>query len=98
MIPLKSMAAFTGAGIISAMASSHCCITPVVALLAGSSSLAANSAWIGQARPYLIGLSITVLAFAWHLKLNTAKTNDMDCNCETAKKLPFFNQKHCLAS
>lgn len=96
MISLKSSNSFTSAGVLSAIAASLCCITPVIALLAGSSSIAANFSWIEPARPYLIGLSIAVLAFAWYVKLKPAKTADMDCNCETAKKALFFQSKRFL--
>src|SRR5436190_9540449 len=91
----KSSAAVSGAGVLSAIAASLCCITPVIALLAGSSSIAANFSWIEPARPYLIGLSIAVLAFAWYVKLKLSKTNDMDC-CETPKKAPFLQSKTFL--
>jgi copper chaperone CopZ len=96
MISLKSTGTFTSAGVLSAIAASLCCITPVIALLAGSSSIAANFSWIEPARPYLIGLSIAVLAFAWYLKLKPAKTNNMDCNCETTKKASFLQSKTFL--
>jgi copper chaperone CopZ len=96
MISLKSSNTFTSAGVVSAIAASLCCITPVIALLAGSSSIAANFSWIEPARPYLIGLSIAVLAFAWYVKLKPAKTNDMDCNCETTKKASFIQSKTFL--
>lgn len=96
MIRIKSPGTFTGAGVFTAIAASLCCITPVIALLAGSSSIAANFSWIEPARPYLIGLSIAVLAFAWCLKLIPAKTNDLDCNCETTKKVSFLQSKFFL--
>lgn len=96
MISIKSSGTFTSAGVLSAIAASLCCITPVIALLAGSSSIAANFSWIEPARPYLIGLSIIVLAFAWYLKLKPTTTNDMDCNCETAKKPSFLQSKTFL--
>jgi mercuric ion transport protein len=97
MISIRSTGTFTGAGILSAIAASLCCITPVIALLAGSSSIAANFAWIEPARPYLIGLSIAVLALAWYLKLKPVKTNNMDCNCETTKKASFLQSKTFLS-
>ena len=96
MISIKSTGSFTFAGALTAIAASLCCITPFIALLAGSSSIAANFSWIEPARPYLIGLSVAVLAFAWYLKLKPAKTNDMDCNCETTKKTSFFQSKTFL--
>ncbi|WP_295235000.1 mercuric transport protein MerTP [Sediminibacterium sp.] len=97
MISTKSSGTFTGAGVLTAIAASLCCITPVIALLAGSSSIAANFSWIEPARPYLIGLSIAVLAFAWYLKLKPTKANDMDCNCETTKKASFLQSKTFLS-
>lgn len=97
MISIKSSGTYTSAGLLSAFAASLCCITPVIALLAGSSSIAANFSWIEPARPYLLGLSIAVLAFAWYVKLKPAKTNDIDCNCETTKKAPFLQSKTSLS-
>ncbi|MBI4947652.1 mercuric transport protein MerTP [Lacibacter sp. MH-610] len=96
MISIKSSGTFTGAGVLTAIAASLCCITPVIALLAGSSSIAANFSWIEPARPYLIGLSVAVLALAWYLKLKPAKANDIDCNCETTKKASFLQSKNFL--
>ncbi len=96
MISIKSPNTYTSAGVLSAFAASLCCITPVVAFLAGSSSIAANFSWIEPARPYLIGLSIAVLAFAWYVKLKPIKTTDMDCNCETTKKASFLQTKTFL--
>ena len=97
MISLKLSGTFTGAGILSAIAASLCCITPVIALLAGSSSIAANFSWIEPARPYLMGLSIAVLAFAWYHKLKPAATKGIDCNCDTTKKTSFLQSKSFLA-
>ncbi len=96
MTCIKSSGAFTGAGVLSAVAASLCCITPVIALIAGSSSVAANFFWLEPARPYLIGLSATVLAFAWYVKLKPAKPTDIDCNCETSPKVSFLQSKTFL--
>ena len=98
MISLKSSGTLTSAGVLSAIAASLCCITPVVALLAGSSSIAANFSWIEPARPYFLGLSIAVLAFAWYVKLKPAKRTDVDCNCETRNKSSFFQSKTFLGA
>lgn len=96
MIRLKSAGTFSSAGVLSAIAASLCCITPVIALIAGGSSVAANVAWIEPARPYLIGLSIAVLAFAWFFKIKLAKTNAIDCNCDTKKRVSFIQSKTLL--
>jgi copper chaperone CopZ len=97
MISLKSSGTFTGAGVLSAIAASLCCTTPVIALLAGSSSIAANFSWIESARPYLIAISVAVLAFAWYLKVKPAEINNMDCNCETTRRASFIQSKTFLS-
>ena len=68
-------------GIISAIAASICCITPVLALIAGISGIASTFSWIEPFRPYLVGLTILVLGFAWYQKLKPQK--EIDCECET---------------
>ena len=90
-----SAKAFTGAGLLSAFAASLCCITPFIALIAGSSSVAVNFSWIEPARPYLIGLSVAVLLFAWYRKLKPISKAD-NCNCEPTSKTPFLQTKTFL--
>ena len=75
----SNTAAYTG--IISAIAASICCITPVLALIAGISGIASTFSWIEPFRPYLVGLTILVLGFAWYQKLKPQK--EIDCECET---------------
>lgn len=77
-----------GAGILSAIAASLCCITPVLALIAGSSGIASAFSWLEPARPYLIGISVLVLGFAWYQKLKPKK--EVECDCEDEK--PSFLQ------
>ena len=54
-----------GVGVLTAISASLCCITPVLALLAGTSGLASTFSWLDPFRPYLIGLTILVLGIAW---------------------------------
>lgn len=96
MINMKSIGTITSASVLSACAASLCCITPVIALLAGSSSIAANFSWIEPARPYLIGLSVAVLGLAWYLKLTPLST-ELDCGCETPQKAPFLQTRTFLS-
>jgi copper chaperone CopZ len=90
----SSSKAVAGVGIFAALASSLCCITPLLALLAGTSSMAANFYWIAPARPYLIVLSIVVLIFAWYQQL---KPTVDDCDCEPLKKTGFLQTKSFLS-
>lgn len=81
-----------GAGLLSAIAASLCCITPILAIIAGTSGVASSFSWIEPARPYLIGFTILVLGFAWHQKLKPAKIKADDCGCEV-KKISFWQSK-----
>jgi len=88
-----------GAGLLTAIASSLCCITPVLALLAGTSGLASTFSWLEPFRPYFIGLTMLVLGFAWYQKLipNAFGTKkQIDCNCDTTEKPKFMQSKKFL--
>ncbi|MBS1577413.1 MAG: mercuric transport protein MerTP [Bacteroidetes bacterium] len=82
------------AGIVSAIAASLCCITPVLAMIAGSGSMASSFSWIEPARPYLIGVTIAVLGFAWYLKLKPQPIDD--CGCAVDEKPKFLQTKTFL--
>ncbi len=81
-----------GAGLLTAITASLCCITPLLALLAGTSGLASTFSWIEPFRPYLIGLTVLVLGIAWYQKIKS--TNEMDC-C-TTEKPKFIDSKTFL--
>ena len=83
-----------GTTIITAIAASLCCITPVLALIAGTSGIASTFSWIEPFRPYLIAITIIVLAIAWYQKLKPKK-QEIDCDCEEEKP-KFINSKKFL--
>lgn len=80
--------AITGVGIFAAIAASLCCITPLLALVAGASGAASSLSWLEPARPYLIGLAIATLGFAWYRSLSTKESVACgpDENCAVEKK------------
>ncbi len=78
-----------GTSVLAAITASLCCITPVLALLAGTSGIASTFSWIEPFRPYLIGLTFLILGFAWYQKLKP-NPQDIDCACEDDK--PKFIQ------
>lgn len=80
-----------GAGLLTAIASSLCCITPVLALISGTSGIASSFSWLEPFRPYLIGFTILVLGFAWSQKLKSKK--EIDCDCATDEKPSFLQSK-----
>ena len=84
------------AGIFTAIAASICCITPVLALIAGTSGIASTFSWVEPYRPYLIGLTIVVLVFAWYQKLRPKSQEEIDCACEDEAKPSFWQSKSFL--
>jgi len=88
---MKSENRLAGLGILTAISASLCCITPILALLAGTSGMASTFSWVEPFRPYLIGLTILVLGFAWYQKLKPVKKDD--CGCATETKTKFIDSK-----
>lgn len=84
-----------GAGLLTAFAASLCCTTPVLALFSGASGIASAFSWMEPYRPYLIGITIVVLAFAWYQKLKPKKTK-IDCACKEDKP-SFWQSKRFLS-
>lgn len=84
------------AGILTAIAASICCITPVMALFAGTSGIASTFSWVEPFRPYLIGITVLVLVFAWYQKLRTKAQEEIDCACEDDAKPSFWQSKSFL--
>jgi copper chaperone CopZ len=91
---MKSEKKLIGAGLLTAITASICCITPVLAVIAGTSGIASTFSWIETFRPYLIGMTILVLAFAWYQKLKPQK--DINCDCKADEKPKFIQSKKFL--
>jgi copper chaperone CopZ len=89
---MKSKLAITS--LLTAITASLCCITPVLALVAGTSGVASTFSWIEPFRPYLMGLTILVLLFVWYQKLKPEK--EIDCECETDEKPKFIQSRTFL--
>jgi len=84
-------------GLLAAFGASLCCITPVLAVLAGSTGLASIFTWMEPFRPYLIALTVIVLAYAWWDKLKPKKA-DIACACDADEegKVSFWYSKTFL--
>jgi len=78
---MKKTNKIVGAGLLTAIASSFCCITPVLALISGTSGIASTFSWLEPFRLYLIAFTFLMLVFAWYQELKTKK--EIDCDCET---------------
>lgn len=85
-----------GAGVFSAVAASLCCITPVLALISGTSGVASTFSWMEPARPYLIGITVLVLGFAWYQQLKPRTAEEIRCDCDEDGKKPFMQTKTFL--
>ena len=92
---MKKNSSLMGAGLLTAVASSLCCITPVLALVSGTTGMASTFVWLEPLRPYLIGFTVLVLVFAWYQKLKPQ--SQISCQCEgDEKETSFFQTKSFL--
>lgn len=91
---MKASKITANASILTALASSVCCITPLLAMVAGTSSLATTFDWIAPARPYFIAGTVLILGFAWYQQLKPASEDS--CNCGPENK-PFMQTKKFLS-
>lgn len=78
--------------VLTAMSASLCCITPLLALAVGTSSIASTFGWVEPFRPYLVSATVFMLGFAWYQNIG-AKKND-ECGCE--QKVHFLQSKEFL--
>ncbi len=96
MSAIKSGSKTWTAGLLTATVASLCCITPILALFSGATGIASTFSWLEPYRPYLIGLTVVVLAFAWYQKLRPLKKDAIACDCEEDKP-SFWQGKTFLA-
>jgi len=82
------------ASLLTAVGASLCCITPVLAFVAGISGVASTFSWLDPLRPYLMVFTVLVLGFAWYKMIKPRKT---DCACETSDKKSFWHSKKFLS-
>jgi mercuric ion transport protein len=82
-------------GFFAALTSSACCIPPVIALIAGVGGSASALSWIEPFRPYLIGLAVVAIGYAWYNYYKLKNTDD--CDCEIDEKPKWFQTKGFLA-
>lgn len=85
-----------GIGLLAAITTSLCCITPVFSVLAGVGGIASTFSWMEPLRPYLIVLTIGVLGFAWYQKLKPRSAEEIECDCEEDEKPSFWQSKSFL--
>lgn len=85
-----------GAGILTAIAASLCCFTPVLVLISGAAGIASSFSWLEPARPYLLGITVLVLGFAWYQKLKPRTAEEIQCACQEDEKPPFMQTKMFL--
>ena len=87
----KKYKSLAGAGLLAAFAASLCCITPLLAVVAGMGGIASSLSFLDPLRPLFIGLTVLVLGFAWTQQLKSKK--EIECGCETDEKKSFLQSK-----
>ena len=85
---------FISTGLVAALASSLCCIAPLLAIVGGVSGGASVFGWVEPYRFYLLGISVVALGFAFYQAYRPARVDD--CGCEEPKKPSFLNSKGFL--
>ena len=90
---MKQDKSVIGLSILTAFASSLCCITPILTILAGTSGLVSNFSWIEPIRPYLMGSTFLLLGFAWYQNLKPQPKMADCCQVKTSKKSSFMQSK-----
>jgi copper chaperone CopZ len=90
----KNSKGVAATGIIAAIAASSCCIPPVIAAIAGVGGAAGSLSWMEPLRPYLIGLAVVAIGYAWYNHLKPKK--DDDCGCDIDDKPKWYQTKGFL--
>ena len=85
-----------GLSLLTAFASSLCCIAPILAIVAGTSSLVTNFAWIQPFRPYFMGATIGILGLAWYQKLKPKPVVADCCTTQNGVKNGIFQSTKFL--
>jgi len=86
----------TTTGLVAALAASSCCIPPVIAAIAGIGGISSGLAWMEPFRPYLIGLAVIAIGYAWYAHLKP-KSED-DCECKIDDKPKWYQTKSFLVA
>ncbi|QNR23208.1 mercuric transport protein MerTP [Croceimicrobium hydrocarbonivorans] len=94
---MKNSTSLMFTSVMAAIGASLCCITPVLALIAGASGAASTFSWLDPARPYLIGITVLVLGFAWYQKLRPRSKEEIECDCDDETKPSFWQSKKFLS-
>lgn len=82
--------------LLAAIGSSICCITPILAVIAGASEAASAFSWLEPVRPYLMGGTVLVLGYAWYQRLKPQTQEAIECACETDEQPSFWQTKKFL--
>lgn len=85
---------YISTGLLAAIASSLCCIAPLIAIFGGVAGAASAFSWIEPVRPFLIGISVVALGLAFYQAYKPVAVDD--CNCEVPEKRKFLNSKGFL--
>lgn len=80
-------------GVIAALAASSCCIPPLIAAIAGIGGASSSLSWMEPFRPYLIGVAIIAIGYAWFAHLKPKKVDNCGCEIETPK---FYQKRNFL--
>ncbi|HQS22877.1 MAG: hypothetical protein B7Y11_01595 [Sphingobacteriia bacterium 24-36-13] len=79
MSSTKQIRKLLGSGLLLALASSLCCIVPILALFGAAGSAVSMFSWIAPLRPYLLTLTVVVLGIAFYRAYRPARKDECGC-------------------
>lgn len=79
----KNNKVLLGSGLLLAVASSLCCIVPLLAIIGGAGGAVSAFSWATPLRPYLLGATVLVLGFAFYQAYRPGPKDA--CGCDEKK-------------
>ncbi len=93
---MKSNKLLGNGAIATAILASLCCITPVLAIVAGLSGAASSFTFLEPFRPYFIAITAIFLGYAFYDAYKPKKA-EIECDCEDeSSRKKFINSKSFL--
>lgn len=82
---MKTNKFFRNSAIVTAVLASLCCITPVLAVVGGLSSIASMFSFLKPFRLYFIAFTIIILGYAFYIAYRPKKKDGIECDCLPAE-------------
>lgn len=93
---MKSQSKLAITAIVGSISASLCCITPILAITSSVTGIATTFSWLEPYRPFLVGITVLILSYAWYKKIQKPKNTDIHCDCDEPESMSFMQTKKFL--